>query len=91
MLATAAGKEQDPKPIGVLLCCEELEDIRFTDALRLLIDLLKSIINETDAGNGMEIDKVIEPIISYLPNAIKENWLPKSTKLQLCNICVADW
>ena len=73
MLATAAREEHDPKTIGALFfeCCDELEDIQFTDALRLLIDLLKSIINDIDAENSMEIDKVIEQFISYLLNAIK--------------------
>ena len=73
MLATAARDERDPKTIGVLFfeCCDELEDIRFADALRLLIDLLKSIISDVDTENNIEFDKVIEQFISHLPNAIK--------------------
>ena len=73
MLATAARDERDPKTIGVLFfeCCDELEDIRFADALRLLIDLLKSIVTDVDAENNIEIDKVIEQFISCLPNAVK--------------------
>lgn len=74
MLATAARDEQDPRTIGALFfdCCDELDDIRFIDAIRLLIDLLKSITDTTDMQNDIVIDKIVEQFIGHLPNTIKD-------------------
>lgn len=74
MLATAARDEQDPRTIGALFfdCCDELDDIRFADALRLLIELLKSIMKTTDVQDDNVIDMIVEQFITHLPSAIKE-------------------
>ena len=74
MLATAARDERDPRTIGALFfdCCDELDDIRFIDAIRLLMDLLRSITEAIDAQNDAVIDTIMEQFISHLPNSIKE-------------------
>ncbi|GEO27314.1 hypothetical protein AAC03nite_30990 [Alicyclobacillus acidoterrestris] len=53
-------------------CCDELEDIRFADAMRLLIELLRSIMEAADVHNGTVIDMIVEQFITHLPSAIKE-------------------
>ncbi|GMA65785.1 IS4 family transposase ISDha5 [Alicyclobacillus fastidiosus] len=74
MLATAARNDQDLRTIGALFfdCCDELDDIRFVDDIRLLINLLISIMEATDVQNDTVIDMIVEQFISHLPNAIKE-------------------
>ncbi len=73
MLATAARDEQDPRTIGALFfdCCDELDDIRFIDAMRLLLDLLRSSMEAADVQDGTVVDMIIEQFISHLPNSIK--------------------
>ena len=74
MLSATARDERDPRTIGALFfdCCDELDDIRFVDALRLLMDLLRSIKAEVDVLNGTVIDTIMEKFISHLPSSIKE-------------------
>src|SRR5699024_1299271 len=47
MLAISSREEKDPKTIGQLfyLCCDEMEDIRFTQALMMVMDVLKSTLS----------------------------------------------
>ncbi len=44
MLAWSAREEQDPRTLGNLfsLCCDEIEDLRFAEALMTLLELLSS-------------------------------------------------
>ncbi|WDL96765.1 IS4 family transposase [Alicyclobacillus sp. ALC3] len=74
MLATAARDEQDPRTIGALFfdCCDELDDIRFADAMRLLIELLRSIMKTADVQNDNVIDMIVKQFITHLPSSIKE-------------------
>lgn len=74
MLTTAARDEQDPRTIGALFfdCCDELDDIRFADAMRLLIELLQSIMKAADIENDTVIDMILEQFITRLPSSIKE-------------------
>ena len=74
MLATTARDEQDPRTIGALFfdCCDELADIRFIDAIRVLMDLLTTAIRETtDVLDDSVIDTIMEQFISRLPSCIK--------------------
>lgn len=74
MLATAARNEQDPRTLGALFfdCCDELDDIRFIDAIRLLMSLLRSALQATDLTDQSVIDMIIEQFITRLPSPIKE-------------------
>ncbi|MCY0894816.1 MAG: hypothetical protein OWS03_00785 [Alicyclobacillaceae bacterium] len=74
MLATAARDEQDARTIGALFfdCCDELDDIRFADAMRQLIELLRSIMKTADVQNDNVIDMIVEQFITHLPSSIKE-------------------
>lgn len=62
MLATAARNGQDPRTIGALFFdgCNELDDIRFADARRLLIQLLQYALLPLDFPSDRVIDKIIE-------------------------------
>lgn len=62
------------REIGALFfdCCDELDDIRFIDAIRFLIDLLRSIKEAVDVQNETVIEMIIEQFISRLPSSIKE-------------------
>lgn len=73
MLATAARNEQDPRTLGALFfdCCDELDDIRFIDAIRLLMSL-RSALQATDLTDQSVIDMIIEQFITRLPSPIKE-------------------
>ncbi len=73
MLATAARDEQDPRTIGALFfdCCDELEDIRYIDAMRLIIDLLNATLETADAHDKIVIEQILQQFISRLPNSIK--------------------
>ena len=73
MLATAARDAQDPRTIGALFfdCCDELDDIRFVDAIRLLITLLRSALDTMDLTDDSVIDKIIQQFMTYLPSPIK--------------------
>ncbi|MCY0870943.1 MAG: transposase, partial [Firmicutes bacterium] len=74
MLATAVRNEQDPRTLGALFfdCCDELDDIRFIDAIRLLMSLLRSALQATDLTDQSVIDMIIEQFITRLPSPIKE-------------------
>jgi hypothetical protein len=74
MLSAAARDERDPRTIGDLFfaCCDELDDIRFAEAIRLLIDLLRSMMNAADIQNGAAIEMIVEQFIAQLPSPIKE-------------------
>jgi len=74
MLSAAARDEQDPRTIGALFfdCCDELEDIRFVEALRLLLELLRSALEVALAQKSDVIDQVVQQFIARLPNAVKD-------------------
>ncbi|WP_268884505.1 hypothetical protein [Alicyclobacillus suci] len=40
--------------------------------MRLLIELLRSIMEAADVHNGTVIDMIVEQFITHLPSAIKE-------------------
>jgi hypothetical protein len=74
MLATASRDEQDPRTIGALFfdCCDEMDDIRFADAIRLLITLLRTALDTLDIPNDNGIDIIIQQFMTHLPSPIKE-------------------
>lgn len=74
MLAIASRDAQAPRTIGALFfdCYDELDDIRFVDALRLLLELLRTALEVTLAQRNDVIEQVVQQFIDRLPSAIKE-------------------
>ncbi len=70
MLAIASRDAQDPRTIGALSfdCCDELDDIRFVDALRLLLELLRTALEATLAQRNDVIEQVMQQFIDRLPS-----------------------
>ncbi|WP_131927800.1 hypothetical protein [Effusibacillus lacus] len=73
MLATQSRNEQDARTIGALFfdCCDEFEDIRFVDAVRLLIALLQEVLKEFDTGDTSVTKSIVKQFINRLPSNIK--------------------
>ncbi|MFX4302546.1 hypothetical protein ACOJUR_09885 [Alicyclobacillus tolerans] len=67
--------EQDPRTIGALFfdCLDKLNNIRFPDAMCLLLEWPKSITNTADIQNDNVIDRTVEQFINHLSRSIKEN------------------
>lgn len=77
MLALSAREEEDPKTIGQLfyLCCDEMEDIRFAQAIMLIIDLLKSTLSQEPVLSEVRIQSIIDELFSQLPQFLKKAFL----------------
>ncbi len=77
MLALSAREEEDPKTIGKLfyLCCDEMEDIRFAQALMLIIDLLKSTLSQEPVLSEENVQSIIDELFNQLPQFLKKAFL----------------
>lgn len=77
MLALSSREEEDPKTIGQLfyLCCDEMEDIRFTQALMLIVDLLKSTLSEEPVLSEEKVQSLIDRLFNKLPQYLKYGFL----------------
>lgn len=80
MLAVENRNNEDLRTIGGLfyLCCDELQDIQFLEALQLLIDALKSALCEKLMLSREVISEFLDYFMSCLPTFIRE-------KLALCS------
>jgi len=80
MLALESRNNKDLRTWGELFhaCCDELHDIKFIEALQLIIDLLKSILGEKLLLTKQQIDELLEYFIVSLPAYFKD----KLAKLQ---------
>ncbi|MBX5437600.1 MAG: transposase [Alicyclobacillaceae bacterium] len=74
MLSVASREAQDLRTIGALFfdCCDEIDDIRFVDALRLLLDLLRAALQAALSDGSVVTEDVIQQFIDRLPRPIKE-------------------
>ncbi|WP_062310644.1 IS4 family transposase [Alicyclobacillus sendaiensis] len=74
MLSVASREAQDLRTIGALFfdCCDEIDDIRFADALRLLLDLLRAALQAALSDCSVVTEDVIQQFINRLPRPIKE-------------------
>jgi len=69
MLALGAREEKDPKTLGELfyLCCDEIEDIRFAEAVLLIMELFASTLNKQFLLSEEQIQQfLIRFLNSYL-------------------------
>lgn len=74
MLSIENRNNKDLRTIGGLFfqCCDELQDIQFCEALQLIIDALKNVLNEKLLLSKEIIDSIIDCFIEALPCYIKE-------------------
>jgi len=74
MLALECRNGRDPRTLGNLfyLCCDELHDISFSNALFLLFELLKESLREFLSLPGKKLNEFVDQFISSLPTFFKE-------------------
>nr|WP_234028504.1 transposase [Lentibacillus sp. Marseille-P4043] len=77
MLALSSREEKDPKTIGQLfyLCCDEMEDIRFAQALMMVIDVLKSTLSKEPVLSEEKVQCIIDELFDSLPQFLKKTFL----------------
>jgi len=75
MLALEARESEDNRAIGGLFyeCCDELADIKFSDALALIIKLLKAALKKCLRLDEQEISDLMDYFTSLLPSYFKGN------------------
>jgi hypothetical protein len=73
MLALRTREEQDPRTIGQLffLCCDELEDIRFAEAILLVFDCLKASLTEEPVLSEEMVESLLDRVFDNLPTFLK--------------------
>lgn len=74
MLAMESRNNTDFRTVGGLFyhCCDELEDIKFFEAIQIILDLLKAALYEKLSLTKTQINDFLEYFISTLPSFIKE-------------------
>jgi len=72
LLAVEARNELDPRTLGALFLamCDEMTDIRYADAIALLLQLLAQAISPLP-DNTAKIQEAVQPFVASLPSAIK--------------------
>lgn len=77
MLAVSAREEKDPKTIGQLfyLCCDEMEDIRFAQAIMIIIDVLKSTLLKKPVLSEENVQSIIDELFDSLPHFLQKTFL----------------
>jgi len=73
MLALGAREEKDPKTLGELfyLCCDEIEDIRFAEAVLLIMELFASTLNKQFLLSEEQIQQFLDTFFEQLPAFLK--------------------
>lgn len=73
MLALESRNERDPRTIGNLfyICCDELQDITFTESLFLLFEKLKDSLRNFLSLTGQQLNEFLDQFISSLPSYFK--------------------
>lgn len=72
--ALASRNEQDPRTIGELfyLECDELDNIRFTKSLALLLHALKELLRDEFVLSEQQVTELLDQLIDTLPISFKE-------------------
>lgn len=70
MLAVENRNSEDVRTMGNLFyyCCEELDDIKFTESLRLLMDTLKTTLQEKLFLDEKSMSEFLDCFLSALPD-----------------------
>lgn len=74
MLALSSREEEDPKTIGQLfyVCCDEVDDIRFTEALLTILELLGSMLAEDYLLTDEQIQEFLDHFFNKLPGFLQK-------------------
>lgn len=82
MLALRTREEQDPRTIGQLffLCCDELEDIRFAEAILLVLDCLKASLTEEPVLSEEMVQSLLDRVFDNFPAFLKRAFLQPEKK-----------
>lgn len=74
MLSTQSRNNEDLRTIGALFfnCCDELEDIQFFEAIKIILELLKNALQEKLSLTKEQINLFLDYFISTLPSFLKE-------------------
>ena len=77
MLSISVREEEDPRTIGQLfyLCCDEMEDIRFAQALMTILELVGSTIAEEYLLTDEQINEFFDRFFSKLPSYLRDSLL----------------
>jgi hypothetical protein len=69
MLEIESRNEEDSQTIGNLfyVCCDELEDIKLMDSLKLILSILRDCIEELFVVLKEEIDTIFNVFLTKLP------------------------
>ncbi|MGJ9457873.1 hypothetical protein [Oceanobacillus sp. CF4.6] len=76
MLAINSREEKDSKTIEQLfyLCCDEIEDIRFAQALVIIIDVLKSTLSNEPLLSEEKVQYIINELFDSLPQFLMKTF-----------------
>nr|WP_245799220.1 transposase [Virgibacillus siamensis] len=79
MLAVSSREEEDPRTIGQLffVCCDEIGDIRFAEALLTILELLGSVLAEDYLLTDEQIEQFLDRFFNRLPNFLRQPLLPQ--------------
>ena len=74
MLSISSREEIDPKTIGELfyLCCDELEDMKYTEALLILLDLFCDTMSSELLLTDEKIEQFLDTFFNQLPVFLKK-------------------
>jgi len=74
MLSTQSRNNEDLRTIGGLFfnCCDELQDIKFIEAIQVILGLLKNALQEKLSLTKEQINSFLDYFISTLPAFLKE-------------------
>ena len=73
LLAVESRESEDPRTLGHLFyaCCDEMEDLKFTSAVLLLMELFKSAVQEVLILSEEKFNELFNKFMSSLPKYIK--------------------
>lgn len=74
MLAMESRNNTDLRTVGGLFfhCCDEIQDIKFFEAIKIMLDLLKNALYEKLTLTKTQINDFLDYFISKLPSYIKD-------------------
>jgi hypothetical protein len=73
ILALEKRQNEDPRALGELffLCYDEVADIQFSEALELILSLLRSVLEESLFLTSEQINKLLDSFVLKLPEHFK--------------------
>lgn len=76
ILAVEKRQNEDPRALGELffLCYDEIADIQFSEALELILTLLRNVLEEALSLTSEQIDQLIDSFIAKLPQYFKASF-----------------